>query len=481
MDGNETKLGVRFAAVTAATVTLAFAVVALAAQGQTGMAASTEAQGSAARGSSSWYWSSGSSQSKPTVRHHRVPVEDASSTVSPAVAEAEAALDNEKKDYARAEKLLLSATANSPGDYRAWFDLGRLYAATDRKPAAIDAYKKSVVAKPDLFESNLNLGLLLASTGASSEASQYLKAATALEPSDAASAAQEQFTAWMALGDVLRTADANGGFAAYQAAEKLRPSDFEPHLRVGQQLLERKDYAGAETELKQAKALNPQSEEVLASLVSLYSTENKATEAESELRSYLKLHPDNANAHADLAQALEAQGKSAEARSELEAAVRLDSTNDLARRQLAGLAAANKDYSVAESQYIALLKIQPNDGELHYQLGIVLMDERKFPQAEQELLIAVEKKPDLADAYGNLAAVAGENQHYQLALKALEARSRMLPENPGTYFLRATSYDHLRDFKKASQSYRQFLAVAGGKFPDQEWQARHRLIAIDKK
>jgi len=453
MDGSEDTLGLRLAAVIAASVLLAAAMPA--AQSQTG------------------------TTSKPTVRHHRVPVEDASAAVSPTVAEAEAAMD--KKDYSQAEKLLLSATATSPGDYRAWFDLGSLYAATGRKPAAIDAYKKSVVAKPEVFESNLNLGLLLASSRANAEAAQYLKAATGLPPSNPATAAPARFTAWMALGDDLKNIDANGQAAAYQEAERLRPDDFEPHLRIGQQLLEQKDYAGAEKELKQAKALNPQSEEALAGLTAVYGAENKASSAESELRSYLKLHPENVNAHAELAQALAAQGKSAEARSELKTAISLDSANNRARLELAGMAAAEKDYAVAESQYIALLKNQPNDGELHYRLGTVLMDEHKFPQAEQELLAAVNEKPDLADAYGNLATVAGENQHYQLALKALDARSRLLPENPGTYFLRATSYDHLRDFKKASQSYRQFLAVAGGKFPDQEWQARHRLIAIDPK
>jgi hypothetical protein len=33
----------------------------------------------------------------------------------------------------------------------------------------------------------------------------------------------------------------------------------------------------------------------------------------------------------------------------------------------------------------------------------------------------------------------------------------------------------------AAQSYRQFLAVSGGKNPEQEWQAQHRLLAIDPK
>ena len=29
------------------------------------------------------------------------------------------------------------------------------------------------------------------------------------------------------------------------------------------------------------------------------------------------------------------------------------------------------------------------------------------------------------------------------------------------------------------ENYRQFLATDDGKMPDQEWQARHRLMAID--
>ena len=109
------------------------------------------------------------------------------------------------------------------------------------------------------------------------------------------------------------------------------------------------------------------------------------------------------------------------------------------------------------------------------------MNEHKFPESESELLACLKLNPKLAEAYGNLATVAAENQHYPLALKALDVRSQLLPENAGTYFLRATSYDHLRDFKRASENYHLFLDNDGGKAPNQEWQARHRLIAIEPK
>jgi hypothetical protein len=50
-----------------------------------------------------------------------------------------------------------------------------------------------------------------------------------------------------------------------------------------------------------------------------------------------------------------------------------------------------------------------------------------------------------------------------------------------SFFLRATAYDHLHDAQKAAAYYHQFLDVAAGKYPDQEWQAQHRLIAIEPK
>jgi hypothetical protein len=47
--------------------------------------------------------------------------------------------------------------------------------------------------------------------------------------------------------------------------------------------------------------------------------------------------------------------------------------------------------------------------------------------------------------------------------------------------LRASAYDHLKDFKRAALNYHFFLNGANGKYPEQEWQAKHRLIAIEPK
>jgi tetratricopeptide (TPR) repeat protein len=106
---------------------------------------------------------------------------------------------------------------------------------------------------------------------------------------------------------------------------------------------------------------------------------------------------------------------------------------------------------------------------------------KKFGEAEQQFLAAVKLKPDWGAAYGDLAVAANETQDYPLAIKALDMRAKYLPEIPVGYFLRATAYDHLRDFHQAAANYHLFLQVANGKYPDQEWQARHRLITIEPK
>jgi len=417
-------------------------------------------------------------QSKPTIRHHRV-AEAPADAVPADVIEAEKALD--KKDYTRAEQLLRSATSASPNHYRSWFDLGVLYSLTGRKPQAIEAYQKSVAIKPELFESNLNLGLLLASAGNRSEAAKYLRAATTLKPSQEATASEALFTAWDALGHALENDSPDDALAAYQKAEELHPKDLDLHLSVAHILEHKNDTEGAEKEYKQVLASNPQSVQALAGLTDIYIAGKRLTEAEQSLRSYLKLDPQSAAAHVQLGRILAAAGKNDEALAEFEAALQISPQDRQAQREIADFALQAKKYDAAERQYRQLLKDDEKNPELHHVLANVLMNQRKFSEAQQEYLVSLRLDPGRAGAYEGLATVAAENQDYPLVLQALDARAKSSPETPGTYFLRATAYDHLRDVKQAAANYHLFLSGANGKYPNQEWQAKHRLIAIEPK
>jgi Flp pilus assembly protein TadD len=400
-------------------------------------------------------------------------VEEDSSTL---LTQAETAI--EKKDYGNAEPLLKKVIARDPTNYLAWFDLGFVYSTSGKTDDCIAAYRKSVSAKPDVFESNLNLGLMLAKTG-QPDAEQFLRTATKLKPS--AHVEEGQARAWLSLAKVLEKTKPDEAIEAYHQASTLQPKDPEPHLSAGGLLEKQERVTDAEQEYKQALALDPSSADALAGLANIYMRAQRYGEADDVLHKLVAVRPNDAAAHLQLGRILAIAGHNEDAITELQTALKLAPDDADVRRDLAEVYVSADKFDEAEQQYRVLLTVKPKDAELHARLGKALMKQRKFPEAQQELLVAVQLKSDFADAYDNLAIAANENKNYELAIKALEARAKFIPENPGSYFLRATTYDHLRDYKRAAENYRKFLEVAEGKFPDQEWQARHRLIAIDPK
>jgi tetratricopeptide (TPR) repeat protein len=416
-------------------------------------------------------------ESKPTIRHHRVAETVPDDSTSPEVEQAEAAM--QKNDFAAAEPLLQKAVAAKPDDYRAWFDLGYVYNATNRLPEAIEAYRKSVAAKPDVFESNLNLGLLLARQGNNAEAAKWLKAATQLKPT--AHPDETLARAWQSLGRVEESLDPQQALAAYTESAKLAPKSPEPHLAAAVLLEKQNNLDAAAREYQTAAELDPKSQVAVSGLANVYIKQKKYPEAEAGLRRLLAADPQNSNARVQLGRLLADDGKNEEAAQELQKGLQADSSDGRTALELGTLYVKADKYSEAEQQFRIAVKSMPKDAEAHFALGSLLMHVRKYPEAQQELLVAVQLKPDLADAYGNLAVVAAENKDYQLTLKALDYRAKFLPESPATYFLRATTFDNLKAVPQAVEYYQRFLTADAGKLPDQEWQARHRLIALDPK
>jgi len=409
----------------------------------------------------------------PTVRHHKVVEQD---PFPPELTQAESAI--EKGEYTTAEPLLKKVVVADPNNFQAWFDLGFVYNGLGKSQDSIDAYRKSVAAKPDVFESNLNLGLMLAKTGQPG-AEQVLRAATTLKPT--ASVDEGHARAWLSLAHVLENSKPDEAIEAYKQAAALQPKDLEPHLSAGLLLEKENRFADAEQEYKQALAIDPDSSEALTGLANIYMRGQRFGEADPILRKIIAMHPEDAAARMQLGRILLILGKNDEAISELQAALKLDPGNSALQSDLGDLYLQSKKYDQAEALYRSLLAAHPNDAQLHHYLGVALLKQRKYVDAQQELLVAVKLKPDFGEAYGDLAVAADENKNYELAIKAADARAKYLPEIPVSYFLRASAYDHLRDYKLAAQNYHRFLELANGAYPDQEWQARHRLIAIEPK
>jgi tetratricopeptide (TPR) repeat protein len=420
-------------------------------------------------------------QSSPTAEKeahrpvHHVQVEEESSQ-SPELTRAEAAI--EKRDYSGAETILHKFVEHEPASYVAWFDLGFVENALGKTDESISAYRKSVAVKADVFESNLNLGLQLAKTG-HSEAETFLRAATDLKPTSHAD--EGHYRAWLSLAQTIAKAKPEEALAAFARAAALQPKEAEPHLSAGQLLEQENKFAEAEQEYKRALELDPRSSDAVIGLANIYMRGRRFPEAEDYLRKLLAVHADSAPIHIQLGRVLAAEGKPDAAIEELQAGIKFAPADDAAQRDLADLYTTAGKHVLAEAAYRELLVTHPNEAELHHGLGKALLWQKKSAEAEREFITTVKINPKLGDAYYDLAFAANDNKDYPSIIRALDARVKLLPETPMTYFLRASAYDHLRDFKNAAANYRLFLKTANGKYPDQEWQAKHRIIAIEPK
>lgn len=381
----------------------------------------------------------------------------------------------QKQQYPQAEEKLQTITATQADNPQAWFDLGFSQSHQNKTAEAISSYRKAATLSPKWFEAQQNLGLALAKSGDFTSAASTLKIAVTLKPT--VGGQQALAGAWLALAQATEESQPQEALAAYQRAAELDPADSAAALGVAKMKERSGDTAIAEQQyLKLAESGNEASVE---HLIGFYLQQKRYADAETWLHKYLSTHPENMAAQLQLGKLQAAQGKPQEAIASFEAVYKASPDPKIAR-ELAALYLDAKQYDAAAKLLQPLAGQNPNnnDAQLHLDYGTALIHLHKYAEAQPELLKALQLKPSLVDAYFDLGYAAEQNKNYQLTIRALDARARLQPETPATYFLRATAYDNLRMYKPAAENYKLFLAAAAGKFPDQEFQARHRLKAI---
>jgi tetratricopeptide (TPR) repeat protein len=386
-----------------------------------------------------------------------------------------------KQDYATAAKLLSTLAEKNPNDAQVLYNLASAHDALDQTSEAEATYRRAIAASPNMLEPHLALGLLLARTGRSADARTELAAAAAIPNGDPTLRAR----AYRALARLDQAGNPSGASDELLNAIKLSSETSDDILLAGELAQATGDTVAAEQAFRRLLAASPDDPQATAALVHLLLQQKKAAEAETLLTAALAKHPDNTALNAQLASLYESQNKPAEA---LPIVEKLHATNpqDAAViRLLARLYSRNNQYEKALPLYAALSAVSPNDPTLLDDQADTLIRLRR-PAEAQALLERAVANPQAfpsQDAYGiaasHLAFAASANHDSATTLRALSLRDRVLAPTPATLFLAATAYDKLHQVKQASDLYKQFLAAAKGQFPDEEWEAKHRLVALE--
>lgn len=418
----------------------------------------------------------GTSSDEPQQQHK--PAQQTQQAADP-LSDVESAI--EAKNYTVAASRLDVYLSVHAEDARALFDRGYVEDGQGHTEAAEGWYRKAVAADPKQFESRLALGLILAAKGDPQDnqaALEQLQAAAQLEPNPPNPGARAQ--ADRALARLLRSSDPTGARDALVDALKLTPETPSDTLLAAEIAEAAGDGDIAEQEYRHALQQEPNSSDAIAGLAHLLIDQKRYADAQPLVETALRRDPDHPALNAQLAAILNGEGKQADALVVLEKLHKLEPTTQSVTSMLADAAFQAGKLDEADALNQQLLAQAPNDPALLDGRGQILIREQHYPEAIAVFRKAVAVRPDDADAWSGIAFADSEAHQYQDELAALSMRSKYAPENPASLFLWATAYDNLHQSKAAADYYHRFLTAAQGKFPDQEWQAKHRLAALAK-
>jgi Flp pilus assembly protein TadD len=400
----------------------------------------------------------------------------AAQPVSEDVAQAEAAIV--KADWKAAEARLDPWLAAHPGDARALFDAGYVADAQNRLEAAAGFYRRAVEANPQSFEAHVELGLLLARQNKFSDARTELTAATELDHGEAGAVAKAR--AWRALAEIDRADDPSKASEELLEALKLSPETSNDTLLAAELAAQAGQLDAAEQTYRRMLAKDPKSAAANAGLAHLLITRKQYPEAETLLRSALENAPEDTTLIAQLATVLAAEDK-AEALPLFQKLHETHPKDEAITRMLAAVLDDAGDAAGSDKLYVSLLVASPDDPALLVAHGQNLIRQLKYAEAFAAFDKATRLDAAKADGWSGLAFAASKTNQPAITLHALTMRSKYLPDNSSTYFLWAISYDALHEKSQAAVYYHHFLDSSAGKLPNQEWQARQRLLVVEKK
>ncbi len=398
---------------------------------------------------------------------------------NPKFDEANAALDAGK--YDQALKLLVPLAAENPKDAHILYVLASAQDALDQTSPAETSYRAAIADDPAFLDPHVALGLLLARNNRMADARTEFLAATQLPAGDAALKARA-YRAMARIDQKTRPTDARNELLE---ALKLTPDTPEDTL-LGAELAESASNGGsaAEAAYRRVLARTPNDPSATSELAHLLAKELRATEAEEILTMALKTHPDDPTLTVQLASLYAGQQKTDLALPLVQDLNEANPADENVSRLLANLYLDAKDFANAEPLLAKLSQQNPRDTTLIDDRARALLH-LKRPAEAQQILSRIVGQPslfptpaDLGNAAGDLAFAASSNNDPAGTLQALEVRAKVLPTSAPVLFLTAISHDKLHHFKLAVEAYKQFLEASKGSNPDEEFEARHRIIAL---
>jgi len=233
-----------------------------------------------------------------------------------------------------------------------------------------------------------------------------------------------------AQSDVLRRA-----IEQYEKITELAPKDVESKITLGRLYRFNSDYTKAEAVLKQALALQPESEEALTTLALLYSDTGQLNAAVELLQKVTGKNP-TPRLFAALASAYEQARDYDNAVKAYRRALELDKDNLDYLRGLGQNLLFNEQYEEALVPYKQVAAADPQDGSAFLRLGQIYRQLHKYDLALENLKKAESLVPDSLEAPYNLALLEETEGRPEAAIGILKGLLERTAKGGAQYTLR---------------------------------------------
>src|ERR1700677_4864107 len=258
----------------------------------------------------------------------------------------------------------------------------------------------------------------------------------------------------------------------YEQIVKIEPNNVDDHLLLGRLYRLDNDSQKAESELKTAVQLDPDSEEAVTTLALLYSDEGDTSHALQVLSAV----PDtgrSAKLYAALGATYEQRKDYKSAIDAYKHAIQLDRDNLDAIRGLAENYLNDGQIDAALNQYKVIADANPEDAQTYLRMSEIYRRQGKYDEALDNLKKAQAMVPDLLDAPYNMAVVYEAQGRYDEAVKTLQellkktekpdnSYSQSDRNNRGIFIERlGMIYRDQENYSASVGAFRQMLALGG--------------------
>jgi len=338
----------------------------------------------------------------------------------------------DQQDYARAILQFKNAARANAKDPEPYYQLGVTYLATGDFANAVAHLRHASEIDPKHVPSQLKLAELMATANTPDileEAKKRAQAAAQSAPEN--SKESSDALAVMALAEFRLGKSQDAEQHLNQVLNKF-PAHLKSSVTLANVKLAKKDYAGAETVMKQAVQQAPQAIEPTLALGRFYFLIGKTAEAETPIRRALEIDPKHGPALLDLANLQLRSGRKQQAeQTYLQLAALPDKRYKSAHAEFL-FQDGQRDAAIAELEKLA--RENPEDRDARTRLVAAYVTAKKLNEAEQVLSAVLKKNPKDADALLQRSGIYLMNNKYAEAQNDLNGVLRFRPESGEAHY-----------------------------------------------